>query len=130
MSAEEPSALSVMRSRLRAGLEACAVEDLDESIQSYVRNPGVVPSELLEFVISQIEESLGEMQAALARSDVSIISGRAHALKGLGGTIGVPELSVLGASLQAAAEESATAACAAFIHHLERSVRSVPDSPA
>ncbi len=59
-----------------------------------------VDDELVEVFIDEIRRLTGELQAGLAGSDCEAVRMASHSIKGMGGTVGLPEISVLGLEVE------------------------------
>lgn len=56
--------------------------------------------ELLEVFTDEIQRLTSELKEALAQNDGETMRLAAHSIKGMGGTIGLPEISVLGLEIE------------------------------
>lgn len=59
--------------------------------------------ELVEALVAHIRDAGPHLRAAAAARDYRGVAGHAHGLKGMGGSVGLPEISVLGQLLEEAA---------------------------
>ena len=100
--------VDLRQAALAEALFAPLVPDLRRLAEGYRVNTSEVDAELLEIFFQQLRLVVDALQPAVAGREVAVIRQGAHSLQGMGGTIGVPELSVVGAELSAAAQ------CAAF----------------
>lgn len=64
-----------------------------------------VDDELVEVFIEELRRLSGELKLGLENHDPVMIRMAAHSIKGMGGTIGLPEISVLGLEVENAAKE-------------------------
>ena len=60
------------------------------------------------------------LTVACARHDTQVVRDKAHSLEGMGGTLGFPEISVVGRELSSAARASQWERCTAFAERLSR----------
>ncbi len=56
-------------------------------------------------VIEELRRLSGELSEGLVAGDEEMVRMAAHSIKGMGGTIGLPEISVLGLSVENCAKE-------------------------
>lgn len=61
--------------------------------------------ELIEVFIEELQRLVGELQQGFSGNDPEMIRMAAHSIKGMGGTIGLPEISVLGLEIENTAKE-------------------------
>ena len=64
-----------------------------------------VDDELIEVFIEELVRLSGELAEGMAGSDLEMVRMAAHSIKGMGGTIGLPEISVLGLEVENCAKE-------------------------
>ena len=64
-----------------------------------------VDDELIEVFIGEVKRLTGELQDGMASSDIEMVRLAAHSIKGMGGTMGLPEISVLGLEIEIIARE-------------------------
>jgi HPt (histidine-containing phosphotransfer) domain-containing protein len=76
------------------------IPDLAVRIDQFVVDTEELDDELVEVFIEEIQRLTGELQQGLAKNDGEIIRMAAHSIKGMGGTMGLPELSVLGLEVE------------------------------
>lgn len=62
-------------------------------------------AETREVFTSYLDESLVALDLAMKLGDMASIARRGHALKGMGGAVGAPEISVLGEQLEKTADD-------------------------
>ncbi len=65
-----------------------------------------VDDELVEVFVDELRRLSGELREGLLNADLEMIRMAAHSIKGMGGTIGLPELSVLGLEIENIAKEN------------------------
>jgi HPt (histidine-containing phosphotransfer) domain-containing protein len=68
-----------------------------------------VDDELVGIFIDELVRLTGELQEGMAGSDSESVRMAAHSIKGMGGTIGLPEISVLALTVENAAKADALA---------------------
>lgn len=81
------------------------VPDLSARIEQFVVDTEEVDDELVEVFIEEIRRLTGELREGLANSDLEMVRMAAHSIKGMGGTMGLPEISVLGLEIENMAKE-------------------------
>ena len=64
-----------------------------------------VDDELIEVFIHELRRLTADLQEGLAQNDAELMRMAAHSIKGMGGTIGLPEISVVGLEIELAAKE-------------------------
>jgi HPt (histidine-containing phosphotransfer) domain-containing protein len=64
-----------------------------------------VDDELIEVFIEELQRLTAELQEGINRSDLDMVRMAAHSIKGMGGTIGLPEISVLGLEIETIAKD-------------------------
>ncbi len=85
------------------------IPDLDERMPHYQVDTSDVDDELLQLFIGQIETNLKAMDAATGAGNWQETGRQAHSIKGMGGTAGAPELSVLAEDVERACKAQDTA---------------------
>jgi HPt (histidine-containing phosphotransfer) domain-containing protein len=95
------------------------VPDLDGRISQFEVETFEMDDELISAFCEELERVGGDMQAGLDESDHEKIRVSAHSIKGMGGTMGLPEISVLAQeielTLRACEIERCYRLCAALI---------------
>lgn len=81
------------------------VPDLDARIDQFVVDTDEVDDELIEVFSEELRRLTGELQDGLAKGDEEMVRMASHSIKGMGGTIGLPEISVLGLEIENMAKE-------------------------
>lgn len=81
------------------------IPGLEARKEMFVVATDEVDDELVEIFIEEIVRLTAELQDGLAQHDVEIIRGAAHSIKGMGGTLGLPEVSVLALEIENKAKE-------------------------
>ena len=74
--------------------------------------------ELIEVFIDELRRLSGELKEGLANNDAEMIRMASHSIKGMGGTIGLPELSVLGLEIENLAKENRLSEAAPLVDAL------------
>lgn len=82
---------------LISGLEARKIQ--------FVVDTDEVDDELVEIFIEELRRLSAELEQGLANLDSEMVRMAAHSIKGMGGTIGLPEISVLGLEVENTAKE-------------------------
>ena len=81
------------------------IPDLSARIEQFVVDTEELDDELVEVFIDEIQRLTAELQEGLAQADGELIRMAAHSIKGMGGTMGLPELSVLGLEVEVLTKE-------------------------
>jgi HPt (histidine-containing phosphotransfer) domain-containing protein len=81
------------------------VPDLSAQLNQFVVDTDEMDDELIEVFTAEIERLSGELQDGLAQGDAEMVRMAAHSIKGMGGTMGLPEISVLGLEIENRAKE-------------------------
>ena len=76
------------------------IPDLELQVDQFVVDTEEMDDELVEVFISEIRRLTGELQAGDEAGDTMRIAEAAHSIKGMGGTMGLPEISVLGREIE------------------------------
>lgn len=64
-----------------------------------------VDDELIEVFVDEIRRLTSELQDGLAQGNDEMVRMASHSIKGMGGTMGLPEISVLGLEIENMAKE-------------------------
>jgi len=80
------------------------IPDVDGRKEQFIVDTSEVDDELLEIFFEQMDINVNAMKEARANSDMPKAAAEAHSIKGMGGTIGIPELSVLAAELESSSK--------------------------
>lgn len=81
------------------------IPGLDARKVQFVVDTDEVDDELIEIFIDELRRLSGDLEQGLANRDPEMIRMAAHSIKGMGGTIGLPEISVLGLEVENTAKE-------------------------
>jgi len=92
------------------GLEARKVQ--------YVVDTDEVDDELIEVFIEELRRLTNELKQGIAENDGEMMRMAAHSIKGMGGTIGLPEISVLGLEIENCTKEGRMPDCVSLIDAL------------
>ena len=76
------------------------IPDLAARLDQFVVSTEELDDELVEVFCDEIKRLTGELQEGFAQNDAEIVRMAAHSLKGMGGTMGLPEISVLGLEIE------------------------------
>jgi len=91
------------------------ISGLQHLAEAYRVNTSEVDAELLELFVIQLRQIVSALEKSVPARDMSAIRQGAHSLQGMGGTIGTPEISVVGVEFSAAAQREDFARCAALL---------------
>ncbi len=81
------------------------IPDLSARLDPFVVDTDEMDDELVEVFTEEIERLTGELQDGLAQNNSETMQLAAHSIKGMGGTMGLPEISVLGLEIENRAKE-------------------------
>ncbi len=90
---------------------------------AYRVNTAEVDAEILELFVAEIRRVVTALQQAVVARDWAGIRWGAHSLQGMGGTIGAPELSVVGVEMSSAAKREDAARCTSLLGGLQEWMR-------
>lgn len=76
------------------------IPDLAARMEQFVVGTDELDDELIEVFCDEIKRLTGELQEGLAQNDGDTVRMAAHSIKGMGGTIGLPEISALGLEIE------------------------------
>jgi HPt (histidine-containing phosphotransfer) domain-containing protein len=82
------------------------IPNLEDQLDQYVVATDEVDDELIEVFIQEIQRLTAELQVGVRNNDAQMVRMAAHSIKGMGGTIGLPEISVLGLEIEKRAKEN------------------------
>ena len=81
------------------------IPDVAAKCAAFTVDTEEVDDELVEVFIDELRRLTGELQEGLAKSDREMVRIAAHSVKGMGGTMGLPEISVVGLEIEEMAKE-------------------------
>jgi HPt (histidine-containing phosphotransfer) domain-containing protein len=81
------------------------IPSLAEQRDQYVVATDEVDDELVQVFIEELQRLTAELQEGVRNNDSQMVRMAAHSIKGMGGTIGLPEISVLGLEIEKRAKE-------------------------
>ncbi len=81
------------------------IPDLEGRRSLFVVDTDEVDDELIEVFIEELQRLSGELSVGLEQNNSEMVRMAAHSIKGMGGTIGLPELSVLGLEIETRTKE-------------------------
>ena len=96
------------------------IPNLAARLDPFVVNTDELDDELIEVFIEEVERLTGELQDGLAQNDGEMLRMAAHSIKGMGGTMGIPEISVLGLEIENMTKENRLAETQPLIDGLAR----------
>ena len=82
------------------GWVADLIPDLAGRLEPFIVDTEEVDDELAEVFVCEIRRLTEELQEGLERNDVEMVRMASHSIKGMGGTMGLPEISVLGLEIE------------------------------
>ncbi len=104
-------------------LFAPLIPDLQRQTEGFRVNTDEVDAELLEIFFQQLRMVVVSLRQAMAARDGNGLRQGAHSLQGMGGTIGAPELSVVGVELRSAARQENFEHCDRLLVAIEEWLR-------
>jgi HPt (histidine-containing phosphotransfer) domain-containing protein len=81
------------------------IPGLASRTDQFVVDTDEVDDELVEVFVEEICRLTADLQEGLAKSDREMVRMAAHSIKGMGGTLGLPEISVLGLEIENMAKD-------------------------
>ncbi len=97
--------------RLASACFAPLVPDLARRAGPFRVNPTELDADILALFVEQMVAIIRDLPSAVEKADASAIRQHAHSLMGMGGTVGEPEISVVGEDLSTAAKSGDMARC-------------------
>jgi HPt (histidine-containing phosphotransfer) domain-containing protein len=88
------------------------IPDLDGRISQFEVETFEMDAELIAAFCEELERMSGDLQTGLDTPDNEKIRVAAHSIKGMGGTMGLPEISVLAQEIELALRAGETDRCA------------------
>ncbi|MEN7973432.1 MAG: Hpt domain-containing protein [Verrucomicrobiota bacterium] len=76
------------------------IPNLAVKVEPFCVDTEEVDDELIEVFIDEIRRLSGELQDGVDQNDGEMVRIAAHSIKGMGGTMGLPEISVLGLEIE------------------------------
>lgn len=81
------------------------IPSLSDQLDQFVVATDEVDDELVEVFIEELQRLTAELQEGVGKNDIDMVRMAAHSIKGMGGTIGLPEISVLGLEIEKQAKQ-------------------------
>jgi len=94
--------------------------DFEARCERYQSCLDEIDEEIVGLFVEQMVVRLNALEGALPLRDYGVIKRAAHSIKGMGGTVGYPEVSVGAEDLEVAAAEEDEALCARHVQLLGR----------
>jgi HPt (histidine-containing phosphotransfer) domain-containing protein len=82
------------------------IPDVADQLDPYVVATDEVDDELIGVFVDEIRRLTAELQEGIRNDDAEMLRMAAHSIKGMGGTIGLPEISVLGLEIEKRARDN------------------------
>ena len=95
------------------------IDDLDRQIEDFDVGGMEMDDELLELFMTQFKDIAEAARKAVDTSEMQSLARNGHSLKGMGGSVSLPEISVLGRSLEQSAIAEDTGRCLVLVNLLE-----------
>ncbi len=76
------------------------IPNLAARLDPFIVDTDEMDDELIEIFVEEVERLTGELQDGLAQNDSEMLRMASHSIKGMGGTMGIPEISVLGLEIE------------------------------
>ena len=96
------------------------IPDLSVRLEQFVVGTDELDDELVEIFITEIQRLTSELQVGLAQNDNEAVRAAAHSIKGMGGTMGLPEISVLALEVESMAKEERLVEAAPLVDALAK----------
>lgn len=96
------------------------IPDIDERAARKRVDCSAVDEEVRAMFMDQVREALADLRTSIAAGDAMAVRRVAHMLQGTGGAVGVPEITILGEALSAAARAADWGRCADLAARLRR----------
>jgi HPt (histidine-containing phosphotransfer) domain-containing protein len=81
------------------------IPDVMNRVDQYIVDTEDVDDELIEVFIEELRRLTDELVEGVETSNPELVRAAAHSIKGMGGTIGLPEVSVFGFDVEMTAKE-------------------------
>ena len=81
------------------------IPDMAAKVSPFTVDTEEVDDELVGIFVDEIRRLTSELQDGLSRRDNGIVRMASHSIKGMGGTMGLPEISVVGLEIENLAKE-------------------------
>jgi HPt (histidine-containing phosphotransfer) domain-containing protein len=81
------------------------IPDVDAKGAAFTVDTEEVDDELVEVFIDELRRLTGELQQGLRQGDHEMVRIASHSIKGMGGTMGLPAISVLGLEIEELAKK-------------------------
>jgi len=81
------------------------IPDVAAKVAPFTVDTEEVDDELIEVFVDEIRRLTGELQDGLGQGNGDMVRMASHSIKGMGGTMGLPEISVLGLEIEDMAKE-------------------------
>lgn len=94
------------------------IPGLEGRLIRYKVDTSEVDADLIEMFFEQTDKCLESLQQAMAAKNMLDLSKAAHAIKGMGGAVGMPEVSVLAEELEMAGKSGLVERCGELINIL------------
>lgn len=76
------------------------VPDVAAKVAPFTVDTEEVDDELVEVFVDEIRRLTGELQEGLGQGNADTVRIASHSIKGMGGTMGLPEISVVGLEIE------------------------------
>lgn len=106
------------------------IPDLDEQLPRFRTDSEAVDAEIFGSFLDYLGQLAEDMAVAIAAGDGGKIRAVGHSIKGMGGSCGAPEVSVIGLELEAAGRSADFARAQALLDALRRWRESFPEAGA
>ena len=102
------------------GSFADLVASLDARASEYRVNTDLLDDAIYGIFLAEVTRMAGALGEAIAAGDEAELRRRGHSLEGMGGTVGLPELSIVGVELSLAARGHDWDRCALLVERLRQ----------
>lgn len=81
------------------------IPDVAEKLAPFTVDTDEVDEDIVEVFVDEIRRLTGDLQEGLSQGNNEAVRLAAHSIKGMGGTLGLPEISVVGLEIEDLAKE-------------------------
>ena len=101
------------------------IPELEARKVQFIVDTDEVDDELIEVFIEELVRLSGELHQGCEGNDLDMVRMAAHSIKGMGGTIGLPEISVLGLEIENIAKDDRLSDAVPLTNGLEEWIKTL-----
>ena len=94
------------------------IPDVQEKVAPFTVDTDEVDEELIDVFVDELRRLISELQEGLSQDDGDAVRMAAHSIKGMGGTVGLPEISVLALEIEIMAKDDRIADAKPYVDAL------------